>query len=420
MVAAQAFLTTTGGNIYPDPATEYDQSEAFRKVALNRDVKDGETAQSAVSEVLSRPELFKNTTVVATHDWDTDYTPGNKYTGNPWASDPVNVQNGLAEQIPSNVIVGGSGSKFTATQMQISVTGELRIYVRSKKSSTSWTPWANILESGGGGGSSSGPTVNYGAPAGSHELRAQAFKDVYPVKSTGNKGVVCFRYDHGLTNFKATLLAMHQAAGIPFYIAMNSRLWAIEENSGATQTDVKAWIASGLCEIGNHTSDHIDRNTAEGIYDTIVNGRKELESQLGITVHGFTVPGLTEFNKFEGFNSGSLDSYSETLAGGLILANHGICSGAIGNTHRKLDGIVRQGGRHYTWEKSAWADLKTQIDTAVTNKTALTIMAHPRNLGTSGYFTASLAQQAITYVKSLIDAGQLANMSYYQSHHATL
>lgn len=418
MVAAQAFLTTTGGNIYPDPATEYDQSEAFRKVALNRDVKDSETVQDAVSKVLARPELFTNSAVIAEFDWDTDYIPGNKYTGNPWASNPAHIQTGLAEQVPSNVIVGGGGTRFNATQIQIPVSGALRVYVRSKQNASTWNPWVNLLESGGG--STSGPAVNYGAPSGAHELRERWFKDAYPVVSTGNKGVVCFRYDHGLTNFKASLLAMHQAAGIPFYIAMNSRLWDIAENSGATQADVKAWVASGLCEIGNHTSDHIDRNTAEGIYDTIVNGRKELEAQLSITVHGFTVPGLTEFNKFEGFNSGSLDSYSETLAGGLILANHGICSGAIGNTHRKLDGVVRQGGRHYTWEKAAWADLKAQIDSAVANKTALTIMAHPRNLGTAGNFDAALAQQAITYVKGLIDAGRLANMSYYQSHHATL
>lgn len=37
---AQRFIPTPGGNIYPDQDTDYDQSEAFRKVALNRDVVD--------------------------------------------------------------------------------------------------------------------------------------------------------------------------------------------------------------------------------------------------------------------------------------------------------------------------------------------------------------------------------------------
>lgn len=66
------------------------------------------------------------------------------------------------------------------------------------------------------------------------------------------------------------------------------------------------------------------------------------------------------------------------------------------------------------------ADLKAQIDAAVSAKTALTLMAHPRDLGVIGYFEDALAQQPITYVKRLIDAGQLANISYCQSHHAAL
>lgn len=37
---AQQFIPTPGGNIYPNEDTDYDQSESFRKVALNRDVVD--------------------------------------------------------------------------------------------------------------------------------------------------------------------------------------------------------------------------------------------------------------------------------------------------------------------------------------------------------------------------------------------
>lgn len=347
------------------------------------------------------------------------FTPGNYYTGGAGVGE---THLNLAEAVPSALHVMGSGTRFGASQIQIPVAGDPRFYFRTKRTGSVWSSWINLADKGGGGGgggASSGPAVNWAAPSVSHEMRVQAFKDDYPQVSTGGKGCVVFRYDHGLTNIKSTLLPLHQTAGIPFYVAMNSRNWDIAENSGMTQAEAKALPAS-LVEWGNHTSDHLDRNTAEGIYDTIVNGRKELEAQLGRTIHGFTVPGLTDFNKFEGFASGSLNSYSETLAGGLILANHAICSGVIGSIQRPLDGVIRQGSRHYGWETASFAEVKAQVDEAVTNKTALTLMAHPRVLGTSGYFTAALAKQVIDYVKSKIDAGQLANISYYQSHHAKL
>lgn len=413
---AQQFISTPGGNIYPDKDSSYNQAEAFRRVALNRDAQDTTVVDLAVTATLGHSSLFKNSTVPTNHNWNTDYTPGNKYTGNPWFDNPSAVQTGLAEQVPSNVFVGGAGTRFNATQIQIPVTGALRFWVRSKANGDSWTPFVNLIASGGG---SSGPSVNWSATGGAHELQIQEFKKAYPQVSTGGLGVVNFRYDHGLSTIKSTLLAMHRAAGVPFYVAMNSRLWSDPENSGATQADVRAWIAEKICEVGNHTADHLDRFTAEGIYDTIVNGKLELEAQLLTTIWGFTVPGLVDYNKLEGFGGGSLESYANTVAGGLIMANHAICSGTVTDSQRPLDGEIRIGARHYSWEDSSFASIKAQIDSAITNKTALTLMAHPRVMGTAGKFDAALAQQVISYVKSQIDAGKLANISYYQSHHAT-
>lgn len=41
---AQEFIPTPGGNLYPDPETSYNQSEAFRRVAFARDQKDRQIA----------------------------------------------------------------------------------------------------------------------------------------------------------------------------------------------------------------------------------------------------------------------------------------------------------------------------------------------------------------------------------------
>lgn len=259
---------------------------------------------------------------------------------------------------------------------------------------------------------------------GGREMRLQLFRDAYPLVSTGGKGAVVFRYDHGLTNFKNVLLPLHEQYGIVPYIAMNSRNWDLAENSGATQAEARAWNV----EWGNHTADHNDKTGINDIFEAVALGRIELEEQVGKTVHGFTVPGLpgsdgNSYDKLDGFGNGYASGFSNSYAGSLILNHHAICSGVIGPQYRPLDGEIRQGGRHYGWENRAWDGpdgIKALIDEAVTTKTALTLMQHPRTMNLSGYWTPALAEQVLAYVRSLIDAGDLANISYYQSHHAQL
>lgn len=253
---------------------------------------------------------------------------------------------------------------------------------------------------------------------GNRAIREQLFLDEYPLVSTQNRGAVVFRYDHGLTNFKNVLWPLHEQYGIKAYIAMNSRNWGLSENSGATQAEARSW--SSLVEWGNHTADHEDKTGIADIWDSIVNGRIELEDQLRTTVHGFTMPGVTEFDRFDGLGVGYASGYSDTYAGSLILNHHAIASGVIGSQFRTLDGVIRQGGRHHGWENKTWEEIKSLIDEAVETRTALTLMQHPRTMGIDGYWTPELAEQVISYVRQLIDAGDLADISYYQSHHAQL
>lgn len=342
-------------------------------------------------------------------DLDTLKTPQTLSLNAPFPEGYAGVPVGIAG--PSLLMVVGSPGNQWAAQMLFQY-GAPRMWWRTSRTFSTWNEWEEV---GAGGDYETAPP-----PSDSHGMRVQAFKDAYPLVSTGGKGVVTLRFDHGLTNFKSTIWPLLQQYNVKAYIAMNSRNWGILENSGATFADAKAWIASGLVEFGNHTADHADRNTDAGIYDNIVNGRLELEDQLGTIIHGFTVPGLSEYDKMYGFASGSLDTYSSTYAGGLILANHGIVSGVANGVHRPLDGVVRQGQNHYGWEWRTAEDTKSLIDQAVSRKTALTLMAHPRYLGMTGYFDAAIAEEIIAYIRAQIDAGNLADLSFYQSHHAQL
>lgn len=333
-----------------------------------------------------------------------------------YGSNASTLVNGPPNAAPG-IVCTWTASSFTVMKAQLYMeygTNGRILFRGTANISGGMSQWKDLTATGGGGDA---PLFGAGTPS---EMRIQAFKDDYPLVTTGNKGAVVFRYDHGLKNLKSGIVPVHAAAGLPYYIALNSRNWDLAENAGTTQADARSWIASGLAEFGNHCADHTDKTTAAAIHDTVVKGREELEEQLQTVIHGFTVPGVGG-GGFGGFTDGKMNAYSSTYMGEVLLANHAICSGNIGLTNRrKLDGVVRQGGRHYTWESATFTQVKEQIDLAVSEKRALTLMAHPSRFGTAGYFNAALLQQVIDYVKSLINSGMLANISYYQSHHAKL
>ena len=286
-----------------------------------------------------------------------------------------------------------------------------------------WSEWMPLH--GGGGGTGDVTSGHYGVP---NTARIEDFKDAYPLVSTGGKGAVLFRWDHGLTNFKSELLPLHQQHGIPGIVAMNSRNWGRAENTGMTKAEAKALAAAGLIEWANHGADggpegtHLDASTTEGLWDQIVNGRAELETDLGIPIWKYIVPGTGGTGQGGLGAVSSLDALSRTYAGSIIMASHAVTSGYFPNTiHRKLDGKVRQGQSHWVIEQRTVAEVKEQIDLAVTNKTALCLMGHPRlvNFG-AGYYTTAMLTEIFAYVNTKIQAGQLANISPLQSHHAKL
>lgn len=346
-------------------------------------------------------------------DLDNLHRPGFYQTG---PSANAQTMSNLAVVTASNILVMGSGTTSFTSQMQIPVTGTgAGLWVRSRRTASVWGPWVNLAASGGDRPLDSG---HYGVP---NVQRIEDFKAVYPLVSTGGKGVVSFRWDHGLTNFKNHVLPLHQSLGLPCIIAMNSRNWDATENSGMSQAEAATLAQAGLVEWANHTADHQDRDTEEGLYDNIVNGRIELESQLGIPIHHFIIPGASPSGLGGLITAPNLDRFSQTYAGSLVLAYHAVSSGNFSGTQmRALDGRVKQGQSHYGIDTRSVAEVKAQIDQAVTQKRALWLMGHPDNLGRSGYLTASGAQEIMQYVKQLIDAGELANITPNQTMHATL
>ena len=369
----------------------------------------GTSVDAALDKTLS-------TEALSAVDLNTMKSPGTYRMAAPYPTGYTNVPTGNTTASMLLVVSGPSPATWAAQEIYQYGSNPKRWW-RISRTQTLWNDWVEV---GAGGGGPSDIPVNALA-VGGRDMRMRLFKDQYPLVSTGDKGAVVFRYDHGLTNFKNVLLPLHEQYGIVPYVAMNSRNWDLPENSGATQAEAKTWDV----EWGNHTSDHNDKTGIHDVWDTIVNGRIELEEQVGKTVHGFTVPGLPasggpSYDKLDGFGVGYASGYSNSYAGNLILNHHAICSGVQGAIFRPLDGVIRIGMRHTGWENKAWANIKADIDQAIATKTVVTLMQHPRTMNMSGYWTPALADQVLAYVRSKIDSGELANISYMQSHHAQL
>lgn len=333
----------------------------------------------------------------------------------------VNKPAGAANRASYLVVRSGnaSGSSYTEQVYTVLQTTPSRWW-RTLISAGVWSEWERI----DGAGYFVLDSGHYGTP---NAYLIDEFKARHPLVSTGGKGAVMFRFDHGLTYIKSTLMPMLNSGGRNWkcLIAMNSRNWAKAENSGATQADATAWIDAGH-EFANHTADgnatgtHKDLDTKAAIWDGIVVGKQELEAQLGRPVEHFIIPGTT--NGMGGLSTGaSMSILSSTYAGSVAMAFHPVVSGSFPNTRfRALDGRIKQGAQHYTIEDQTVAAIKAQIDIAASTKTALQLMLHPRNIDQPGYLTTANLTEIFAYIDTKVAAGQLVVLGTSESHRATL
>ncbi|WP_167510493.1 polysaccharide deacetylase family protein [Paenarthrobacter nitroguajacolicus] len=336
------------------------------------------------------------------------------------AATMINKPAGSANGASLLVVRGGHAPGFGFTEQVFTVLSTPQRWWRTLISAGVWSEWdridgtaAFVLNSG-----------HYGTP---NAALIEDFKARHPVTSTNGKGAVVFRFDHGLTYLKSTILPMLNSGGRNWkcLIAMNSRNWAKTENSGMSQAEATALIDAGH-EFANHSADgnpdgttHKEMDSKAAIWDQIVVGKQELETQLGRPIERFIIPGTV--NGMGGFTTGpSMDVYSSTYAGSVIMAFHAVFSGAFPNTRfRKLDGRLKQGQAYYNIESETVASIKAQIDIAVSTKTALEIMLHPRNIDQPGFLSLAGLTEVFAYIDTTVAANQLVVLGNSQALVAT-
>lgn len=230
--------------------------------------------------------------------------------------------------------------------------------------------------------------------------------------SIGTNGLaaVALRFDHGLANFKTTILPLLTARQLPSSLAMNTDYakWSLAENAGASWTDVRDWAMEKGVEIWNHSHTHEESVGEQAIIENAVTAplavfANELPNS---TIEGFVVPGGTA--DWEGWTPTNTVNHfgSSYVAGRAILGSHALCTGHLGGAIWSLTGEVVNGRRHQGFDTTSSADVIAVIARAQMIKGGVVLMMHPSLLNGSGASTATLTA-ILDYIVAERDAGRL-------------
>ena len=228
----------------------------------------------------------------------------------------------------------------------------------------------------------------------------------------GTSGVaaVALRFDHGLANFKNTILPLLTARQLPASLAINPSPdnMALAENTGVTWADVADWTMEKGIEVWNHSFTHAESVGADAIYRNIATDplavfATELPNS---TIEGFVVPGGTA--DWEGWTPTNTPEHfgSKYVAGRAVLGNHALCTGHLGGAIWSLSGDVINGRRHFGADTETSVNVISMITRTQLVKGGLTIMMHPSLLNSSGMSTATLTA-ILDHIVAERDAGRL-------------
>lgn len=223
---------------------------------------------------------------------------------------------------------------------------------------------------------------------------------------TGGLGAVALRWDHW-TDHAAPLVEIHRELGLPWSWAHYSHQRDVEGHSLPWE-DIQQHALSDGGEPWAHSQTHTDATTTEGLTREIVTSCEELRDALpGCVIEGFAIPGVGG-SKWNGFTDTlTIEHFTGTEAGQLVLGTYAVSTGHIRPLERHLDGTVRQGLLHQTIERRVAADVLPLIERARDTATGLSLMLHPRRVGQPGYLPLADYRQIAEFIAAERDAGRL-------------
>lgn len=272
--------------------------------------------------------------------------------------------------------------------------------------------WTTPAQFAPGGSDDPAPVVDAG-------LKNQLLVEDYTRRLGGTKwtttGVVALRFDHGLAKFDQHIRPHLERLNLPYSLALNSQNWGLAENAGVTAEMVNARVEGGLAEIWNHGRNHVGSKDPEVWTETIVAGLAELRAQIpAASIDGFVVPGTSGVGYGDFITGASLDEFSNTPAGQLLLATHAVVTGAMPNSgNHILDGRVRNGHNHTGFGSSTLSSFQSAVTSVGSQGYGRVFMMHPSQMETPGYDTEAQFAAKLEWLAAERDAGRVKVVGHY-------
>lgn len=331
-----------------------------------------------------------------------------------------------APRLGARISVRASTTGLVYQQMQ-TYGATPQLLIRSTQATTPvpypFSPWVDVTAKGiteskvreiaAAVGAGAPPAVNAGL---ANALLVQDFTRRRPIVKTNGKPAISLRVDHGLKNFKATILPALRRLNLKAAICLNAGDWARPENEGVTKEEVNGWVTEGVIEVWNHSLNHTPppADPVE-LERQIKGGLDQLRLDLpAATIDGYMPPGGS--GDTTGFDGGrSPETWWSTTPARMILQYHAVASGYINNSqYRVLDGEVRQGQLHYTVDTMALDDIQAKAQAAYTPVRGVQFMVHPSLLGSSGNITSADYVAFLEWVAGERDAGRAVVLTPYE------
>lgn len=235
---------------------------------------------------------------------------------------------------------------------------------------------------------------------------------------TDGKAAIALRFDHWLTDFKAKVMPLLEQYSLPASQAIIPSLVG-QTGNAMSYAELQTWCLTGGGELFNHgLGNHVATNVESEYEAQILTGLANLQAGTPrIAIEGWNPPGVAA-GSWGGFAPMETPAQYETIAGQLVLKNHAIVSGYIGNVYRDLDGSNPIGADHSTIDSSTAGQAKVTIDRMVKTGMGGVLMLHPNMLDQAGRITTAALGEVLAYIAQLRDEGKLEVLSQSGLHFA--
>lgn len=262
-----------------------------------------------------------------------------------------------------------------------------------------WSSWSDI-----------GTPASVSESAMEHMVRADmAHKRLGYKIGTGGRGVIMLRFDDYPQDFLTKVLPELRANNLPAYWACTVR--HVETEQPTPWATVQAWTLNDGVQPWGHSWTHSAASSPPALRKEIVESADYFETQMpAVRVDGWAMPGTGADVPYGGYYGVNDADFYGTEAGRLILSRYGIVNAARAGYLQPAGGQPI-GQSHLTFERWTLAQFKDEVTAAAKAGVALSLMAHPQNIGLAGYMSTADFKAAMSWLAAERDAGRLLTLT---------